>query len=173
MNLPGFHFAQAYHHQNTPSTANTHVKIVRHRAGPVESATLKSHKKGFFHRFSAAISEKTGSPTTFIIALFAVLIWAVTGPLFNYSNTWQLAINTGTTIITFLMVFAIQGAQNRDSKAVQLKLDELIRAGQANDEFVDVEDLDDVELEALHIQFQDLHEKFLNQRDHVRPKKLN
>jgi len=171
MNLPGFHFAQAYHQQTAPRATHTHVKIVRRRSLNVTEPPVKPHKRGFFHRFSAAISEKTGSPVTFVIALLAVVVWAVTGPLFDYSNTWQLAINTGTTIITFLMVFAIQGAQNRDSKAVQLKLDELIRASQANDEFVDVEDLDDIELEALHTQFQDMHEKFLSRREHIRAKK--
>jgi low affinity Fe/Cu permease len=110
-----------------------------------------------FHRFSHEVARRVGSPAAFGAALFIVLAWLVTGPLFHYSNTWQLVINTGTTIITFLMVFVIQHTQNRDSQVTQLKLDELIRAvEQARDELVDMEDLSDEELTRLQAQFEKL-----------------
>src|SRR5690348_6708823 len=96
-----------------------------------------------FRRFASLISAAAGQPATFLLALLVVVIWAVTGPVFNFSNTWQLVINTGTTIITFLMVFLIQNTQNRDSKAMQLKLDELIRSTKARDSFIDLEDMSD------------------------------
>lgn len=117
------------------------------------------------------VSTKMGSPVAFVVALLIVLVWGLSGPLFDYSDTWQLVINTGTTIVTFLMVFAIQNTQNRDSKAMQLKLDELIRASKADNEFVDLEDLTDNELETLHGQFKELHEKFIIRRDAIASKK--
>lgn len=92
----------------------------------------------------------TGSSKAFLIAFTIVVIWGISGPIFNFSNTWQLVINTGTTIVTFLMVFLIQNTQNRDGKAVQLKLDELIRASKAaRDNFLNIEDLSDDELAEL------------------------
>jgi low affinity Fe/Cu permease len=110
------------------------------------------HKKvNVFERFSSKVSHATGSPMAFIIALITIIIWAVTGPLFNYSDTWQLVINTGTTIITFLMVFLIQKSQNKDSKSVQLKLNELIAANKyASNRLIVVEDLSEEELDVLH-----------------------
>lgn len=93
---------------------------------------------------------------TFLGATAVVVVWAFSGGLFDYSNTWQLVINTGTTIVTFLMVFLIQNTQNRDGKAVQLKLDELIRASSARDTFIDLEDLTDEELELVSKEFQRL-----------------
>jgi low affinity Fe/Cu permease len=101
----------------------------------------------------------TGSATAFVGALFVVTVWALSGPLFDFSDTWQLVINTATTIVTFLMVFLIQNTQNRDSKAMQLKLDELIRATRARDAFVDLEELSDEELSELDKEFRVLHEK--------------
>ncbi|MGE6220636.1 low affinity iron permease family protein [Nubsella zeaxanthinifaciens] len=108
-------------------------------------------KVGFFERFANAATKFTGSSSAFIIAVTIVLIWAVTGPLFNYSETWQLVINTGTTIITFLMVFLIQKSQNKDSKAIQLKLNELIAShDKASNRMVDIEDLTEEELDQFH-----------------------
>jgi low affinity Fe/Cu permease len=112
-----------------------------------------------FRNFANKISKIFGSPYAFLGAIIAVGIWASSGPLFNFSDTWQLVINTGTTVITFLMVFLIQNTQNRDSKAMQLKLDELIRATRARDAFVDLEDLSDEELGQLDKEFQTIHQK--------------
>ena len=110
-----------------------------------------------FRRFSHATSIAVGSSAAFACALATVAIWAIVGPLFHYSDTWQLTINTGTTIVTFLMVFVIQNTQNRDAQAMQLKLDELIRAvEQARNELVDLEDLSDDELHRLQLQFEGL-----------------
>jgi len=103
-----------------------------------------------FAKFATVISHATGSPITFIICVAAVLLWAISGPFFGFSETWQLVINTGTTIITFLMVFLIQNTQNRDSAALQTKLDEIIRSSDAKDQFMGIETMTDSELEALH-----------------------
>ena len=111
----------------------------------------KSKKNNFFEKFANAATKFTGSSVAFIAATAIVIIWAVTGPVFKYSETWQLVINTGTTIITFLMVFLIQKAQNKDGKAIQLKLNELIAAQQgASNRMVDIEDLSEKELDQLH-----------------------
>ncbi|RNL54638.1 low affinity iron permease family protein [Pedobacter jejuensis] len=110
-----------------------------------------SKKNNFFEKFANAATKFTGSSFAFISATAIVVIWAITGPLFNYSETWQLVINTGTTVITFLMVFLIQKAQNKDGKAIQLKLNELIAAQQgASNRMVDIEDLSEQELDQLH-----------------------
>ena len=102
-----------------------------------------------FASFSNAVAKATGSPPAFAICVLVVLVWAVTGPLFGFSDTWQLVINTGTTIVTFLMVFLIQNTQNRDGAALQAKLDDLILTSQADDEFIGIERLTDEELTAL------------------------
>jgi low affinity Fe/Cu permease len=105
---------------------------------------------GSFEKFSGKVTKATGSPWAFIIALAVILAWAISGPLFNYSDTWQLVINTGTTIITFLMVFLIQLSQNKDTVALQLKLNELIASDpKASNRLVDIEDLTNEELETL------------------------
>ncbi|SDQ10117.1 Low affinity Fe/Cu permease [Chryseobacterium soldanellicola] len=108
-------------------------------------------KRNFFDRFSDWSVCFTGSAEAFIGASLLVIIWAATGPIFKYSETWQMVINTGTTIITFLMVFLIQKAQNKDSKAIQIKLNELIAANKtASNRIVDIEDLTEDELDELH-----------------------
>lgn len=108
-----------------------------------------SEKPSLFSRFSGAVAQLTGKPATFVIAVAGILLWAVTGPLFGFSETWQLVVNTGTTIITFLMVFVLQNSQNRDGKAVQAKLDELILTSEAENRFMGIEHLDEKELRRL------------------------
>ncbi len=104
----------------------------------------------FFTALSAKISQAAGTYWAFLIALSIIIIWAITGPMFNYSDTWQLIINTGTTIVTFLMVFLIQNTQNRDAKAMHLKLDELIvSVKRARNEMINIETLDDEQLERI------------------------
>ena len=110
-----------------------------------------------FTRFAKWIAYKTGQPGVFIIAVMIVVVWGITGPIFKYSDTWQLVINTGTTIVTFLMVFLIQHTQNRDTAALQLKLDELIRAIKgARNELLSAEELEDKDLEDLKSEFVNL-----------------
>jgi len=113
----------------------------------------KKGKRGlskFFDRFASVITKAVGSPYASIIAIVIIFIWAATGPIFNYSDTWQLVINTGTTIITFIMVFIIQQTQNKDTIALQLKLNELIASNEkASNRLIDVEDLTEEELETL------------------------
>lgn len=113
--------------------------------------------RGRFTRFANAASRFAGSPASFIMAITVVVVWVVSGPIFKFSNTWQLVINTGTTIITFLMVFLIQNSQNRDSKALQIKLDELIRATKgAHNTLLDLEELEEGELQALKDRYEAL-----------------
>jgi low affinity Fe/Cu permease len=110
-----------------------------------------------FRKFAAATSRVVGSPWIFVLAVLLIVGWALSGPVFGYSDTWQLVINTTTTIVTFLMVFLIQNTQNRDSEAIHLKLDELIRAiHTARTRLVDLEDLSDEQLEELRAEFQHL-----------------
>jgi low affinity Fe/Cu permease len=113
-----------------------------------------------FRIFARRSSAVLGSAWAFAVAILIILVWGATGPTFHYSDTWQLIINTGTTIVTFLMVFLIQNTQNRDAKAVHLKLDEVIRALKgARNELVDLEDLSDEDLSELEQQFQRLRKK--------------
>ncbi len=113
-----------------------------------------------FHRFAVKISKLAGSPWMFAGALLLIVSWVLTGPIFHFSDTWQLVINTGTTIITFLMVFLIQNTQSRESEAIQLKLDELLRAvTKARTSLVDLEELSEEELEHLHEEFRRLREQ--------------
>jgi low affinity Fe/Cu permease len=125
--------------------------------------SLMKKKTNLFERFSNWATAATGSSAAFIIATSTVLIWAVTGPIFHYSETWQLVINTGTTIITFLMVFLIQKSQNKDSKAVHLKLNELLASHEGtSNRMVNIEDLTEEELDHLYkfyIRLSDLAEK--------------
>jgi low affinity Fe/Cu permease len=118
----------------------------------------------FFRKFSHKTSDAVGSPWAFMLAVLIIVVWAVTGPLFGFSDTWQLVINTGTTIVTFLMVFLIQNTQNRDAKAIHLKLDELIRGVEgARTGMVDLEDMSDEELQELQEEFKRIHERRKNE----------
>ncbi|MFN8449744.1 MAG: low affinity iron permease family protein [Anaerolineae bacterium] len=113
-----------------------------------------------FRRFAHKTAGIVGSPWSFIVALSIIAIWALTGPIFHFSDTWQLVINTGTTIVTFLMVFLIQNTQNRDAKAIHLKLDELIRSAEkARNNMVDLEDMSDEELAQLEEEFRRFRER--------------
>lgn len=115
--------------------------------------------KELFRKFAHGTSQIVGSSWAFILAVLIIVVWATTGPIFHFSDTWQLVINTGTTIVTFLMVFLIQNTQNRDAKAMHLKLDELLKGVKgARTALVDVEDLSDDELEALQAEFKKLQQ---------------
>ncbi len=143
-----------------------------------QAAELKEHEKerdlfcvvsDAFRIFARRSSLILGSAWAFAAAILIIVVWAVTGPMFHFSDTWQLIINTGTTIVTFLMVFLIQNTQNRDSKAMHLKLDEIIRAlKKARNELVDLEDLSDEELDKLENQFKRLRTKAENQGTNMR-----
>jgi low affinity Fe/Cu permease len=119
-----------------------------------------TRSKSWFSRFAKLTARITGKPLTFMIAVSVVAAWAVTGPLFGFSDTWQLVINTGTTIITFLMVFLIQSTQNRDSEAMQVKLDELIRATHgAHNALLDLEELEEEELDRIKAGYEKIAEQ--------------
>lgn len=123
--------------------------------------------KETFRKASAKISNAMGSVSAFLISVIVVIAWGVSGPFFDYSDTWQLYINTGTTVATFLMVFVIQNTQNRDSKALHLKLDELIHSSKsARNTFVELENLSDEELAMLDEEFRTLHDKLHNPAVH-------
>ena len=117
-------------------------------------AAAGEHKKKGFTAFAQATSNWTGSPGAFVLALGIIVVWAVTGPIFRYSDTWQLVINTGTTIVTFLMVFLIQNSQNRDATLIQLKLDELIRAVEtAETSLINMDEMSEEELKEVQEEF--------------------
>jgi low affinity Fe/Cu permease len=121
-----------------------------------------NHRSSIFTRFARWVSAVSGRPLTFAVALLIIVVWAVTGPLFGFSDTWQLVINTGTTIVTFLMVFLIQNTQNRDTEALQIKLDELIRAVKgARNEVLDLEEMDEEQLN-------EIRKEYLALADHAR-----
>ena len=148
--------------------------MARQQTSKTKASTVKSHilkgrdhnqapfpEQGWFSKTACVISHWAGKPATFLIATTVVIIWALSGPLFGYSDTWQLVINTSTTIITFLMVFLIQNTQNRDTAAMQVKLAELIvRLHGANNKLATAEDMSDEELEQLH-------RSYKKQADHV------
>lgn len=147
----------------------TNPKLVVVRGGnqQLKNDHLKSQsaKVDSFHKLSVKIANRLGNAMAFYVALLTIFIWVISGPLFGFSDTWQLVINTGTTIVTFLMVFVIQNTQNRDGRAMQLKLDELIHSSlEARSEFVDIENLSDNELDALQDQFTQMSKK-INKTD--------
>ena len=115
----------------------------------------KTHSR--FTKFAKATAKYSGKPQAFVLALLVIVVWGITGPLFDFSDTWQLVINTGTTVVTFLMVFLIQSTQNRDAEAVQIKLDELIRAmSGAHNALLDLEELEDEELDRIRLSYERL-----------------
>jgi len=121
----------------------------------------RSYSRGsWFTRFAKSTARAAGHPATFCVAVGIILLWAASGPFFGFSDTWQLVINTGTTIITFLMVFLIQSTQNRDSEAMQVKLDEIIRAiGNAKNEVLDLEELEEEDLDEIRQTYCDIAQK--------------
>ena len=126
----------------------------------IEEDLTPAAKRGFFSSLASRTAHFTGHPAVFLTAVLVVAAWLVSGPFFGYSDTWQLVINTGTTIITFLMVFLIQNTQNRDTHAIQLKLDELIRTTEgAHNVFLDLEELEEAELMDLHRKYYTLAQK--------------
>src|SRR5437899_224912 len=136
------------------------MKHRRPKPNHSEKEKERREVKEHFRTFSHAVAETMGSAWSFTVAIVIIMAWAVTGPIFHYSDTWQLVINTATTIVTFLMVFLIQNTQNRDAKAIHLKLDELIRAIKgARDSLVDLENLSDEELERLKKEFNRLDDR--------------
>jgi low affinity Fe/Cu permease len=133
------------------------------------SATVKQPAKksalDWFGQFSARASSWLGSRWAFLAAVLVILAWAISGPMYRYSETWQLVINTGTTIVTFLMVFLIQNTQNRDARAINLKLNELIHAvGTAKNQMIDIENLSDVELDELTARYEKIRAEALSRR---------
>jgi len=149
------------------SQPHPRVKIVRHII-PDPTVTPIKPPKDSFHHISTVVSSKLGSPMAFLLAILLIIVWICSGPFFHFSDTWQLVINTTTTIVTFLMVFAIQNTQNRDAKAMQLKLNELIKGSRgARTEFVDIEDLTDSELNVMQAQFKELHDKLLEKKNSI------
>ncbi len=130
---------------------------------------MKRKRLSWFTHAAKWASHAAGRPGTFILAVTLILIWAITGPIFHFSDTWQLVINTSTTIITFLMVFLIQNTQNRDTEALQIKIDELIRAVEsAHNALLDLEELDDEELERVRKDYLDIAEKARKELRHGR-----
>src|SRR5262245_32762772 len=116
--------------------------------------------RSWFTRLTKATAHISGRPMTFVVAASIILVWAVTGPSFSFSDTWQLAINTGTTVVTFLMVFLIQSTQNRDTEAIQVKLDEIIRAiGDAQNELLDLEELEEKDLDRIKATYEEMARK--------------
>jgi len=114
----------------------------------------------FFRHLAHRSALIVGSPWAFVTSVLLVIVWALAGPYYGYSDTWQLVVNTGTTVLTFLMIFLVQNTQNRDGRAIQLKLDELIRASKSSrNQLINLEDFSDEEMEKIHQQFRELHEQ--------------
>jgi low affinity Fe/Cu permease len=157
--------------------AKVTVKVKNEPAdsAPILTSTTIVTNSDWFGKFAARCSHYLGSRWAFVIAIGIIVVWGLTGPIFHYSDTWQLIINTGTTIVTFLMVFLIQNTQNRDARAIHLKLNELIHAvDKAKNQMIDVENLSDVELEALKKTYEEIRttaEDRLQGRPSVSPQK--
>ena len=127
-----------------------------------------------FTRFAKWAARDTGKPGAFIVAASIIVLWALSGPIFDFSDTWQLVINTGTTIITFLMVFLIQNTQNRDTEAMQIKLDELIRAVEtAQNTVLDLEEMDEDELDRIRAEYEELAQKARDKLQNSKSKKMS
>jgi low affinity Fe/Cu permease len=149
---------------STPSTpaASTEPTAPSARAAPTFDRTFPTAAhppglSGHFSRIAASTSHATGTPWAFLLAVTIIAVWAITGPLFHFSDTWQLVINTGTTIVTFLMVFLIQNTQNRDARALHLKLDELLRAAkEARNDLIDIEEDTNADLDAIQRTYREL-----------------
>jgi low affinity Fe/Cu permease len=133
--------------------------------------TMPENRKSVFQRMARRISDAVGSPTAFFIAVLLIVLWAASGPIFGFSDTWQLVVNTGTTILTFLTVFLIQNTQNRDTRALQVKLDELIRATKgAHNALLDLEEMEDAELRQFQKRFEELAARAREKGDDGTPK---
>lgn len=140
-------------------------RVADGRPAPKLKEMEETPRESWFRRFSCSVAAAAGTHWAFMVALGVVLVWAVTGPFFHFSDTWQLVINTGTTVITFLMVFLIQATQNRDGKALQLKLDELIRSQRsARNVFADLEHATEDELREFEQEFKTLRERGLSDK---------
>jgi low affinity Fe/Cu permease len=142
-----------------PTGSTSDSAGTQQRSAPADSSNGKRLRE-VFRKFSTVTAAAVGSPWAFAVAVAAIIVWATLGPRENYSDTWQLVINTGTTIVTFLMVFLIQNTQNRDARAIHLKLDELIRGmHSARNRLIDLEDCTDEEIAQLEAEFKRLREK--------------
>ena len=148
-----------------PKSAKSPLREAREQVAKTSTVNL------WFSRFAGRTAQIVGHPYMFLFAVAVILLWAITGPYFHYSDTWQLIINTGTTIITFLVVFLIQNTQNRDAKALHLKLDELIRShSPANNDLIDVEKLSDEELEELEKRYEEIRKQCEERRQREKQK---
>jgi len=168
----GFLHTLATTEEETPMTSIPHSQATQGQSAADSDQPRKKDEGStlnrWFRRFSVCAAASVGNKWAFIIALVVIIIWGITGPFFHFSDTWQLIINTGTTIVTFLMVFLIQNTQNRDAKAIHLKLDELIRAVKgARTRLVNLEDLSDTELESLHKEFTGVQQRAEHRVNHV------
>src|SRR5512146_1668987 len=142
-------------------------------SGEREQARKVSTVRVWFGHFAAKTAQTVGHPYMFFVAVATIILWAVLGPYFHFSDTWQLVINTGTTIITFLVVFLIQNTQNRDAKALHLKLDELIRSHHpARDELIDIEKLSDEELDQLEKRYEAIRKECEERRARKEPRQV-
>ena len=140
-----------------PRKARSSRKALSRGTSARNTPAPRNSHQGHFERFAVVVAHLAGRPAAFLIAFAVIVVWALSGPVFGFSDTWQLIINTSTTIITFLMVFLIQNTQNRDTAAIQLKLDELIRATQgAHNALLDLEEIEDEQLDAYRESYQKL-----------------